>query len=153
LSTRWIIVTQVKKGGNMNIKISIYIIIITLILLIGCKETDTATGVESKAALATRSWKGQSFTKLSIGDSSRVIKDIVLLFDFKNDGSCNLSQASYSVSSISGQWEIDNDGKNITLTMKRPQATVTEKLAIVDLTSSRFVFGDTTIYGYSLVPF
>jgi hypothetical protein len=136
----------------MNTVVVKHAILISFILLIGCSDNETSAGIESSTALAARSWKGQSYVKLIIGDSSRVMKDLVLLFDLKKDGSCTLSQASYSMSNIPGQWKIDAEGKHITLTLNRPQATVTEILAIAELSSSRFVFGDTTMYGYSLVP-
>lgn len=137
----------------MKAKIAVWIILAASCFHVGCNDTVAPAVPESKTALAARSWKGQSYVRLTFGDSSRIVKDIVLLFDFKNDGTCSLSQASYSMSSISGSWSIDDRGNSISLTMKRPQATVTEILSIVDLTPHRFVIGDTTVYGYSLVPF
>lgn len=127
-------------------------LIISIILLTGCSDNETSAVVESPTSLAARSWKGQSYVRVTIGDSSRVMKDLVLLFDLKKDGTCTLSQASYSMSNVPGQWNIDTEGKHITLTLNRPPATVTEVLAIGELSSSRFIFGDTTMYGYSLVP-
>lgn len=137
----------------MKAKIAVWIILTASCFHVGCNDTVAPAVPESKTALAARSWKGLSFARLTLGDTSRIVTDIVLLFDFKNDGTCTLSQASYSVSSISGSWNFDDNGNSISLTLKRPQATVTEILSIVELTPYRFVIGDTTVYGYSLVPY
>ena len=126
--------------------------IICAVLLFGCSESNSPTELETINNLATRSWKGDNFEIFTYQDTSRVVKDIVLEFTFNKDGSCNLSQATYSVSSISGQWHINSDGKSIVITLNRPTGKVTETLPIVELRSSHFTFGDTTSHGYSLVP-
>ena len=108
---------------------------------------------DTKTILAARLWKGESFILLSNGVTSQIIKDMVLRFEFKLDGSCSLSQASYSVTNVSGVWRLENNDSTIVFTLNRSVGTITETLPIKELSNSRFVFGDTTQYGYSLIPF
>ncbi|MFA6455642.1 MAG: hypothetical protein WCW40_02380 [Bacteroidota bacterium] len=121
-------------------------------LLLSCDDEGSPAANALKTSLATRQWKGESFATLNIGGSSRVVKDVVLSFDFRNDGGCSLSQASMSVSSVAGEWRLENEGKNLILTLHRSFGTVTEYLTVKELTATRFVIGDTTVYGYSLIP-
>jgi hypothetical protein len=130
----------------------LFISIICASILFGCKETSSPTEIETKKSLVARSWQGDNYEIFTYHDSSRVVKDPVLEYAFNKDGSCALSQATYSVSSISGQWNINGDGKSIVITLNRPTGKVTETLPIVDVSSTRFIFGDTTSHGYSLVP-
>ena len=128
------------------------VLIICASLLIGCNESNSPTELEAKSDLVARSWKGDNFEIFTYHDTSRVVKDIVIEFTFNKDGSCILSQATYSVSSISGQWSINSDGKSVVITLNRPNGKITDTLPIVELSSSHFTFGDTTYHGYSLVP-
>ena len=74
------------------------LLIICATLLFGCKESNSPTELETKNSLAARFWKGDNFEIFTYQDTSRVVKDIVIEYTFNKDGSCTLSQATYSVS-------------------------------------------------------
>ncbi len=125
-------------------------VLVTFIFIFGCSRTTSPTDLENKKDLITRAWKGENIFMIAVGDSFRKAGDLVLRFEFKNDGSYFLSQASFSHIGETERWQLEDNGSSIRLT----QDTIrNEVFLIVELNSSRFILGDTTSRGYSLVPF
>jgi hypothetical protein len=146
-------IVPAKRGFFMkNNRFIFFLFLFLFAMLPGCSESTSPAESVTTASLVTRSWKGESFILLTTGQTARIVKDAVIIFEFKKEGTCVLSQASWSISSVSGQWKLDNDDKNVVLTLNRPMGTVTEILPIKELNTTHFILGDTTVYGYSLVP-
>jgi len=127
-------------------------LLLCIYFLIGCKKDSSPTDVENKTNLITHSWKGYNYEIFTYQQSSRVVKDSVLSFEFKSDGSCTLSQITFSVMYLAGQWNFENGANNIHLTLNKQPSPTSEVLPIIELTTNRLMIGDTASHGYYLVP-
>jgi hypothetical protein len=127
-------------------------LILCIGFLVGCKQDSSPTDVEKKTNLITHSWKGYNYEVVTYQQSSRIVKDSVLSFEFKSDGSCTLSQITFSVMYLVGQWNFENGANNIRLTLNKQPSPTSEVLPIIELTANQLIIGDTTSHGYYLVP-
>jgi len=133
-------------------KLSIILILlsfITLCFVSGCSSQNSPTDVQNKANIITRSWSGDKFFTYLSGGTLRVAKEWIVLMDFKTDGGFQLIYAIDSGPGRWGNWNLEKDGNVIRLTSDSLHTGV---FSVVELSSSRFVFGDTSSSGYSLVP-
>jgi hypothetical protein len=133
-------------------KLKIFLILfsfLALVLTSGCSDQNSPSDVQNKANMITRSWAGDKFFTVSSGSTLRVAKDLVLLMEFKSDGSFQLVYAIDSGPGRGGNWKLEGDGNVIRLTSDTLHSGI---FTIVELSSSRFVFGDTSSNGYSLFP-
>jgi hypothetical protein len=129
--------------------ILILLSLISLCLVSGCSDQNSPLDVQNKANMITRSWSGDKFFTFLSVDTLRIAKEWVVLMDFKTDDRFQLIYAIDSGPGRWGNWYLEEDGKMIRLSSDSLHSGV---FSIVELSSSRFVFGDTNSYGYSLVP-
>jgi len=108
--------------------------------------------VENKTNLITRSWKGYHYGPITYEQTSHIFKDSVLYFEFKSDGGCTLSQMSFGVMYLAGQWNFENGSNDIRLNLSNYPNTTSGVLPILELSANRFIIGDTILNGYYLIP-
>jgi len=122
---------------------------ITFYFIYGCTSQNSPSNIQSKANMIVGSWSGDKFFTYWSGDTLRVAKNWITQMNFKADGSFHLIYATDSGLGRGGNWNLENDGNVIRLTSDSLHTGI---FAIVELSSSRFVFGYTSSNGYSLVP-
>ena len=125
------------------------IAVLSLIFSAACTHESSPADIQSKITLIARSWTGDRFDSYSSGDTLRVAKTWIVRMDFTADGSFHLVYAIDSGPGRWGQWRLGDNGNIVRLTA---DSLHTGDFPVVELSPSRFVFGDTTCYGYSLIP-
>ncbi len=125
------------------------LVLLYFALIVGCTHDNSPTDSQNKTNLITRAWTGETFFTVTVADTARRFKDVVLLLEFKTDGTYFLSKISDSNPGKQGNWNLEEEGAKIKMSLDPAHPDV---FSIVELNSARFVIGDTNSYGYSLVP-
>jgi hypothetical protein len=120
-----------------------------LTLASGCFDENSSTELQIKTIMLARSWTGEEFFVITVGDSSFRGKDFVERLSFTSDGGYFLYKYSMSGPGRTGQWSFEDTGNSLRLTQ---DGVYSEVFPIRELSSTVLVLGDTNSRGYALMP-